>query len=358
VLASTPQLERPELVFDVASVSCRSSDSARELAHFVASHPAGRTGDGGVRGRRRGVFDGRTWAIAPGARYGCSNPARGARHGARSPAAGYRGRGATTGSWRSARIFRNCSRVCARSATGRSPVISDERVYDLCGPGMASMLRLAHSDAALWAPIAQANATAVAEAFGGGSRRLASDRSRTPAGQSRCVRCEHSRALTGRSMLWNVQPPVPRYLPYAVTEGVNMLKFPSRLLVCAAIVAMPVATKRADRDRNHLHAAQIAGRGRDVGGVSEQLTATVRLPCRYSSRKTRLGHRQQSVKVRPASRTDNPAALELQKRRSTKRLMRNRRTPGRCVLLLRSVFGAEPRGELGDAEWFGNPAGD
>src|SRR6202041_1344404 len=36
---------------------------------------------------------------------------------------------------------------------------ADARVYDLCGPGMRSMLRLAHSDAALWAPIAQANAS-------------------------------------------------------------------------------------------------------------------------------------------------------------------------------------------------------
>jgi prephenate dehydrogenase len=41
----------------------------------------------------------------------------------------------------------------------------DARVYDLCGPGMASMLRLARSDAALWGPIAQANASALAEAL-------------------------------------------------------------------------------------------------------------------------------------------------------------------------------------------------
>ena len=42
---------------------------------------------------------------------------------------------------------------------------ADERVYDLCGPGMRSMLRLAASDAALWVPIAQANATALADAL-------------------------------------------------------------------------------------------------------------------------------------------------------------------------------------------------
>ena len=42
---------------------------------------------------------------------------------------------------------------------------ADGRVYDLCGPGMQSMLRLAHSDAALWAGIAGANASALAAAL-------------------------------------------------------------------------------------------------------------------------------------------------------------------------------------------------
>jgi prephenate dehydrogenase len=163
VLRSTPQLERPELVFDVASVKLPVVEAARALTHFVASHPLAGRELGGFAAADPALFEGRTWAIAPSrdaaaqARLQEFVKALGAR-----PlviAAEEHDRLVAV----SSHLPQLLSVVLGAELADAGD--ADERVYDLCGPGMRSMLRLARSDAALWAPIAQANAAAVAEAL-------------------------------------------------------------------------------------------------------------------------------------------------------------------------------------------------
>jgi prephenate dehydrogenase len=164
-LATTPALNGPELVFDVASVKAPIARAAQGLERFVGSHPLAGREKGGFGAADATLFEGRTWAIAP----------------ARDAAA-------------QARLERLVAALGARplvvpaedhdrmvAITSHVPqVVSvvlgaylaaagdrDGRLYDLCGPGMISMLRLARSDAALWAPIAEANAGALAESLRG-----------------------------------------------------------------------------------------------------------------------------------------------------------------------------------------------
>jgi prephenate dehydrogenase len=163
VLASTPQFERPELVFDVASVKLPIVEAAAGLTHFVASHPLAGRETGGFAAADATLFDGRTWAIAP-----ARDAAAQARLEALVNALG--ARPLVIGAAEHDRLVAISSHLpqmlsVALGAELAAAGDADKRVYDLCGPGMASMLRLAHSDAALWAPIAQANATAVAEAL-------------------------------------------------------------------------------------------------------------------------------------------------------------------------------------------------
>jgi prephenate dehydrogenase len=163
VLAATPQLERSELVFDVASVKAPIVDAGRKLSRFVASHPLAGREMSGFSAADAALFDDRTWAIVP----------------ARDAAAQARLEGfvAALGARPLIIAAEEHDRLVAISshlpqmlsvvlgAQLAAAGAADRRVYDLCGPGMASMLRLAHSDAALWAPIAQANAPTVAEAL-------------------------------------------------------------------------------------------------------------------------------------------------------------------------------------------------
>ena len=163
VLATTPQFERPELVFDVASVKLPVVEAARGLTHFVASHPLAGRETGGFGAADAALFEGRTWAIVPArdasrqARLEGLVTALGARP-LVLPAADHDRLVAI-----SSHLPQLLSVVLGAQLAAAGD--ADGRVYDLCGPGMRSMLRLAHSDAALWAPIAQANATAVAEAL-------------------------------------------------------------------------------------------------------------------------------------------------------------------------------------------------
>ena len=163
VLAAEPALAEPELVFDVASVKVPIVAAAGKLEHFVASHPLAGRELGGFGAADATLFDGRTWAIAP---------ARDAAAQARLEAL-VRVLGAVpllvapSDHDRLVAISSHAPQVLsvmlgsALAGTGDA----DARVYDLCGPGMRSMLRLAASDAGLWAPIAQANAGNVADAL-------------------------------------------------------------------------------------------------------------------------------------------------------------------------------------------------
>jgi prephenate dehydrogenase len=162
-LSATPGLARAGLVFDVASVKVPVVKAADGLRNFVASHPLAGRERGGFGAADATLFDGRTWAIVPArdpnvqARLETLVRMLGARP--LMLAAAEHDRLVAI----SSHLPQLLSVVLGArlAATGNI----DERVYDLCGPGMESMLRLAHSDAALWAPIAQANASALADAL-------------------------------------------------------------------------------------------------------------------------------------------------------------------------------------------------
>jgi prephenate dehydrogenase len=94
---------------------------------------------------------------------------------------------------------------------------SDARVYDLCGPGMRSMLRLAHSDAALWAPIAQANAAAVAEALDAVAVALHATAAELRAGDPAALLAAFEEAHRAVAALER-SPGTARSLPYAAPK--------------------------------------------------------------------------------------------------------------------------------------------
>jgi prephenate dehydrogenase len=163
VLAATPQLQKPELVFDVASVKAPVVAAARELKHFVASHPLAGRETGGFAAADAALFEDRTWAIVP-----ASDAAAQARLEILVRALGARPLVLEAADHdRLVAVSSHLPQLLsvALGAQLAATADGDARVYDLCGPGMQSMLRLAHSDAELWAQIAQANAAAAAEAL-------------------------------------------------------------------------------------------------------------------------------------------------------------------------------------------------
>lgn len=162
-LATTTALDGPELVFDVASVKVPVVAAARKRTRFVASHPLAGRETGGFGAADAALFDDCTWAIAPARDAGAQ-----ARLEALVTALG--ARPLVIGAEEHDRLVAVSSHLpqllsvvlgARLAAAGEA----DPRVYELCGPGMRSMLRLARSDAALWGPIAQANAAALAEAL-------------------------------------------------------------------------------------------------------------------------------------------------------------------------------------------------
>jgi prephenate dehydrogenase len=163
VLANTPALARAEMVFDVASVKLPVVAAANGLPHFVASHPLAGRELGGFGAADAALFEGRTWAIVP-----ALDPAVQTRLEALVTALGARPLIVTAADHdRLVAISSHLPQLLsvALGAELASAGDADGRVYDLCGPGMQSMLRLAHSDAALWSGIAQANAPALAGAL-------------------------------------------------------------------------------------------------------------------------------------------------------------------------------------------------
>ena len=163
VLRDTPALDAAPLLFDVASVKAPIAAAAAARPHFVASHPLAGRETGGFGAADGALFEGRTWAIAPAA-----DAAAQARLEAFVVALG--AVPLLVSAEEHDRLVAVSSHLpqlvsVALGAQLYATAADDERVYNLCGPGMRSMLRLAASDAALWAPIAQANAGALADAL-------------------------------------------------------------------------------------------------------------------------------------------------------------------------------------------------
>jgi prephenate dehydrogenase len=162
VLGATPELARPELVFDVASVKAPVARAAAGLARFVASHPLAGREVGGFGAADAALFEDRTWAIVPALDAGAQARLENfvIALGARPLVIAAEDHDQLVAV--SSHLPQLLSVVLGERLAAAGD--ADRRVYDLCGPGMQSMLRLARSDAALWAPIVGANATALADA--------------------------------------------------------------------------------------------------------------------------------------------------------------------------------------------------
>lgn len=216
VLAGTPALAQPELVFDVASVKSPVVAAATGLPRFVASHPMAGRETGGFGAADATLFEGRTWAIVPSL-----DPAAQARLEALVIALGARPLVVTAADHdRLVAISSHLPQLLsvALGAQLAAAGDADGRVYDLCGPGMQSMLRLAHSDAALWGPIAQANARAVADALTAVAGALQTAADGLKAGKSDALTAAFEEAHRAVDALERSSG-TARSLPYAVPKG-------------------------------------------------------------------------------------------------------------------------------------------
>lgn len=160
-LRETPELARAQLVFDVASVKLAIAQAGRPLPRFVPSHPLAGREQAGFGAAGPALFEGRAWAFAeqgtPEARAQLQALVQrfGGRPVAIDPAEHDRLVAV------SSHLPQILSVVLgARLAEAGA---DDGRAFALCGPGMASMLRLARSPVELWTSIAAANAGPLGE---------------------------------------------------------------------------------------------------------------------------------------------------------------------------------------------------
>lgn len=153
-------LAGPRLVFDVASVKGPIVRAAADLATFVATHPLAGRETGGFAAADANLFEGRPWAVVPAANAAAETELTafvrrlGARP-VRIAAADHDRIVAAT-----SHLPQAVSVALAALLSDR--IAADPRTVDLCGPGIASMLRLAHSPALVWEPIVTANAARIA----------------------------------------------------------------------------------------------------------------------------------------------------------------------------------------------------
>ncbi len=159
-LRDVAALERPALVFDVASVKAPVAAAGAHLANFVPSHPLAGRERGGFAAADAALFANRTWVVDPAAA-----PAARERLGRLIAQLG--ARVVELGPVDHDRLVALTSHVpqalaVALGAQLAAAAARDPRAYAVCGPGMASMLRLARSPAELWATIFAANAAPVA----------------------------------------------------------------------------------------------------------------------------------------------------------------------------------------------------
>jgi prephenate dehydrogenase len=147
-------------VIDVASVKVPVVAAAAALPQFVGTHPMAGSERGGIDAAERELFAGATWAIDEAAAAGTR----------RRITAFVRALGAQPlpiGAADHDRIVALTSHLPQTLAVALGVQLAhaadaEPRVRDLCGPGMRSMLRLAHSSPDLWEPILEANAGALA----------------------------------------------------------------------------------------------------------------------------------------------------------------------------------------------------
>lgn len=182
-LAELAALDRtepwPKLILDVASTKRAVADAGAHVRNFVASHPIAGAERRGPMAARADLFTGRTWA------YVASTPALEVC--ARAfiellgavPLAIGAGRHDEVLALTS-HLPQVLSTLLAATLAGHT---SEQDVSTLCGPGMSSMLRLAHADFALWEPLLSENRIALAEALGEFGARLSAARTALEQGE-------------------------------------------------------------------------------------------------------------------------------------------------------------------------------
>jgi prephenate dehydrogenase len=140
----------------VASVKAPVAAAGAHLANFVPSHPLAGREIGGFAAADARLFEGRTWVVDPAA-------AAAPRAMLAALVAALGARTVDVASERHDRLIALTSHLPqALSVTLAARLAAvgaaDADVYEVCGPGIASMLRLARSPAALWSTIFAANA--------------------------------------------------------------------------------------------------------------------------------------------------------------------------------------------------------
>ncbi len=159
-LRDEPALARPALVFDVASVKVPVAAAGARLPRFVASHPLAGREIGGFAAADGGLFAGRTWVVDPAAsaESRAALAALIAELGARVVEL------APADHDRLVAVTSHLPQALAVVLGARLGAVAaaDPRAYEVCGPGIASMLRLARSPVELWSAIFAANAAPLA----------------------------------------------------------------------------------------------------------------------------------------------------------------------------------------------------
>ncbi len=153
-------IDGPALIIDVASVKAPFADRAGRLATYIGTHPMAGRERGGIAAADPALFSGATWAYTPH-----PDPELVER-----VTAFIRALGAVP---LEIEAVRHDAIVAVTSHLPQALSVilgaelaaaaDDPAVLDLCGPGMRSMLRLARSPEAIWAPIVEANAVPLSQ---------------------------------------------------------------------------------------------------------------------------------------------------------------------------------------------------
>jgi len=148
------------LVIDVASVKAPIARAAAGMSGFVGTHPMAGSERSGSSAARPDLFEGKTWA------YDAAAPTADARR-VRDFVLEMGGRPLAIEAGLHDRIVALTSHlpqlVSVLLGAHLSGRLEEPEVAALCGPGVASMLRLGKSSWPLWEPILGANSVAVAQ---------------------------------------------------------------------------------------------------------------------------------------------------------------------------------------------------
>ncbi len=148
----------PVLILDVASTKRAVAKAGAPVRNFVPSHPIAGAERRGPTAARADLFVGRTWAFVP------TEP--GLDRLAREFITAMGAEPLPIGADRHDEVLALTSHLPQLVSTVLAATLAAHTaqadVSTLCGPGMSSMLRLAHADFALWEPILSENRLAVA----------------------------------------------------------------------------------------------------------------------------------------------------------------------------------------------------